>query len=73
MILCFSVLCAFNSKIQVCDTKVGGPKKIAGNLSDPKNSANLAKPPKIVQKFANTEKNDLAKFQTRKNRTSIPL
>ena len=23
-------------KIQVCDTKIGRPKKIAGNLSDPK-------------------------------------
>ena len=37
MILCFSVLCVFHATgIQVCRTKIGRPKKIAGNLSDPK-------------------------------------
>ena len=33
----------------MCDTKIGRPKKIAGNLSDPKNSGNFAKPRKIAK------------------------
>ena len=57
MILCFLVLCVLHSKdSSVCDTKIGRPKKIAGNLSDPKNSGNFAKPRKIAKKFANPEK-----------------
>ena len=40
----------------MCDTKIGRPKKVAGNLSDPKNSGNFAKPRKIAKKFANPEK-----------------
>ena len=50
--------------IQVCDTKVGRP---------PKNSDNFVKPRKIAKKFANPEKYDLAKFQSQKNRTNIPV
>ena len=41
----------FIQRIQVCDTKIGRPKKIAGNLSDPKNSGNFAKPRKIAKKI----------------------
>ena len=49
--------CVFSiQRIQVCDTKIGRPKKIAGNLSDPKNSGNFAKPRKIAKKFTNPEK-----------------
>ena len=48
----------------MCDTKIGGPKKIAGNFE---------KPQRIAQRFACTEKNDLAKFKTPKNRTSISV
>ena len=40
----------------MCDTKSRRPKKIAGNLSDPKNSRNFAEPRKIAKKFANPEK-----------------
>ena len=66
--------CVFSiQRIQLCDTKIGRPKKIAGILSDPKNSGNFAKPRNIAEKFANLEKYDLAKFQTQKNRTSIPV
>ena len=36
--------------------KLEDPKKIAGNLSDPKNSGNFVKPRKIAKKFANPEK-----------------
>ena len=46
----------FSQRIQVCDTKIGRPKKIAGSLSDPKTSGNFAKPRKIAKKFANSEK-----------------
>ena len=59
----------------MCDTKIERHKTIAGNLSDPKDSGNFAKPRKIAKKFANPEKEkyDLAKFQTQKNRTRIPV
>ena len=40
----------------MCDTKTGRPKKVAGNLSDPKNSGNFGKPRKITKTFANPEK-----------------
>ena len=56
MILCFSVLCVLHERIQVCGTKIGRPKNISENLSDPKNSGNFAKPRKIATKFANPEK-----------------
>ena len=45
MILCFSVLCVLNSKDQVCDTKIGRPKKVAGNLSDPQKIAEILRNP----------------------------
>ena len=32
----FSTVLFFMQRIQVCDTKIGRPKKVAGNLSDPK-------------------------------------
>ena len=35
--LFFSNVCSSFNEFQVCDTKIGRPKKIAGNLSDPKN------------------------------------
>ena len=35
--LSFSNVCSSFKGFQVCDTKIGRPKKIAGNLSDPKN------------------------------------
>ena len=38
------------------DTEIGRPKKIAGNLSDQKNSGNFAKARKVAKKFANPEK-----------------
>ena len=41
----FSTVCS-SLKVQVCDTKIGRPKKVAGNLSDPKNSGNFAIPKK---------------------------
>ena len=60
MILCFYVFqyrVFFIQMIQVCDTKLGRPKTLAGNLSDQKkNSGNFAKPIKIAKKFANPEK-----------------
>ena len=40
----------------MCDTKIGRPKKVAGNLSDPKTSGNFVNPKKIVEEFANPEK-----------------
>ena len=40
----------------MCDTKIGTPKKIAGNLSDQKKYGNFAKPRKIAKKFASQEK-----------------
>ena len=42
--------------IQVCDTKIGRPKNIAGDLSGPKNSGNFAKPRKIAKNLP-TQKN----------------
>ena len=56
MIYVFYYCVFFIQRIQVCDTKIGRPTKIAGNLSDPKNSGNFAKPRKIAKKFANPEK-----------------
>ena len=53
----------FIPRIQLCDTKIGRPKKIAGNLSDPKNSVNFVKPRKI----------GLGQISNPKNRTSIPV
>ena len=32
----FQYCAFFIQRIQVCDTKIGRPQKIAGNLSDPK-------------------------------------
>ena len=46
----------FIQRIQVCGTKIGGPKKTAENLSDPKNSGNFVKPQKKAYEFANTKK-----------------
>ena len=35
MILCFSLLCVLHST-EVCDIKIGTPKKVAGNFQTPK-------------------------------------
>ena len=56
MILCFSVLCVLHAKDSRVWYKNWKTQKIAGNLSDPKNSGNFAKPRKIATKFANPEK-----------------
>ena len=56
MIYVFQYCVFFIQRIQVCDIKIGRPNKIAGNLSDPKNSGNFVKPRKISKKFANPEK-----------------
>ena len=46
----------FIQRIQVCDTKIGRPKKYLEICQTPKNSGNFAKPRKIAKKFANPEK-----------------
>ena len=46
----------FIQRIQMCDTKIGQPKKVSGNLSDPKNCGHFAKHKKIAQNFANLAK-----------------
>ena len=57
MILFFSTVCSSFKRIQVCDIKIGRPKKIAGNLSDSKKIAEiLRKPRKIAKIFADPEK-----------------
>ena len=45
MILFFSTVCSAFRGLQVCDTKIGRPKKIAGNLSDPKKIAEVLRNP----------------------------
>ena len=69
----FSVPCALHSRIQVCDTKIGRPKKIAGNLSDPNNSGNSARPRKIAKKICQPRKIGFGQISNPKNRTSIPV
>ena len=49
--------------------KIVRPKKYLEICQTPKNSRNFTKPPKTAQKFANTEKYDLVKFQTKNIRT----
>ena len=46
----------FIKRNQLCDTKIGRPKKIAGSLSDPKKDGSFGKPKTIAQKLANAEK-----------------
>ena len=56
MILSFSVLCVLHAKdssVWYMDWKT---QKIAGNLSDPKNSGQFAEPRKKAKEFANPEK-----------------
>ena len=57
----------------MCDTKIGRPKKIAGNLSDPKNSGNFARPRKIAKKICQPRKIGFGQISNPKNRTSIPV
>ena len=46
----------FIQRIQVCDTKIGRPKKIAGNCQTQKNRGNFAKPRKIAKKICQPRK-----------------
>ena len=59
-----------------------GFKCVIQKLEDPKNSLKYVRPKKIInfaklkritQKFANTEKWDLTKFQFQKDKASIPV
>ncbi len=47
----------FIQRVQVCDIKIGGPKKIAEEFVRPRKIAEISSnPKKIAQKFANPEK-----------------
>ena len=52
----FSAVCSSFKGFKCVIQKLEDPKKIAGNLLDPKNSGNFAEPRKIAEKFANPEK-----------------
>ena len=56
MILFFSTVCSSFKGFKCVIKKNWKTQKIAGNLSDPKNRGNFAKPRKIAKKFANPEK-----------------
>ena len=62
----FSTMC---SSVIGFKCVIGIPKKVAGNLSDPKNSGNFAKPGKIAKNLP-TQKNRIWPNFKPKNRMS---
>ena len=69
----FGTVCSSFKGFKYVIQELEDPKNIWNFCQTQKNSGNFAKPRKIAKKFANPEKYDLAKFQTQKNRTSIPV